>query len=130
MIEVSCTEMTLDDQLALASAISEGLEEKAVAIVRDDVIVVDVMAGRVEPREVLNVVRDFVSKRKEAQYYSVEADGEGIIIHSPDPLARSRGRKDTGQLLPDNLMKCSFCSFVTPFEELYTVHMRSHGFGL
>ncbi len=123
--------MTLDDQLALASAISEGLTGRAFAIVKDDKIVLDVISSSVDVAEVINVVRIYISKRKDARLYSVEAEGDDIIVHTPDPLSRSRGRRDSGQMLPPNLLKCPFsgCGFVTPYQELYAVHVRSHGFG-
>ena len=130
MLEVDCSEMTLDDQLALASAISDGLGGRAVALVKDDKLVLDALSSKVTAGEVAGIVRGFVSKRKDARFYSVEADGGDIVVHTPDPLARSRGRKDTGQLLPDNLQKCPYCGFVTPYQELYDVHMRSHLFGV
>ena len=130
LLEVDCSEMTLDDQLALASAISDGLGGRAVALVKDDKLALDTMSSRVTVGEVAEVVRSFVSKRKDAKYYSVEADGDEVRVHTPDPLSRSRGRKDTGQLLPNNLLKCPYCAFVTPYQEMYDVHMRSHLFGV
>ena len=128
MIEVNCSEMTVDEQIALASAISDGLEGRGVALVKDASIVVDPIAGSISQGEVLGLIRGFVSKRKEAKRYSVEAEGESIIVNTPDPLARSRGRKDTGQLLPPNLLKCPFsgCGFVTPYPEVMEVHVRTH----
>ena len=130
MIDVDCREMTVDEQIALASAISDGLAGRAVALVKDTKIVLDTLSGTVPAGEVLALVRTFVSKRGEAEHYSVELSGEEITVHTPDPLARSRGRRDTGQLLPPNLLKCPFCSFVTPYQELYFVHVRAHGFGI
>ena len=128
MIEVDCSEMTLDEQLALASTLTEGLSGRAIALVKDSEIVF-VPLTRVGSGEVLAFVKSFVSKRKDAQHYSIEATNDEIVVHTPDPLARSRGRKDTGQLLPDNLLKCPFfgCGFVTPYQELYDIHVRSHG---
>ena len=122
--------MSVDEQIALASAISDGLEGRAVALVKDTKIVLDSLSGDVSTSDIQTLVRGFLLKRKDAQYYSVEVVGDEIIIHTPDPLSRSRGRKDTGQLLPPNLLKCPFCSFVTPYQELYFVHVRAHGFGL
>ncbi len=130
LLEVDCSEMTLDDQLALASAISDGLGGRAVALVKDDKLALDTMSNKVTVGEVADVVRSFVSKRKDAKDYSVETDGDEVKVHTPDPLARARGRKDTGQLLPDNLLKCPYCAYVTPYQELYDVHMRSHLFGV
>jgi hypothetical protein len=128
--EVDCSEMTVDEQIALASAISDGLAGRAVAVVKDAKVVLDTLTGKTTPSDVLALVRSFVSKRKEAQLYSVELNGDEIKVHTPDPLVRSRGRKDTGQLLPPNLLKCPFCNFVTPYKELYDIHFRSHGFGI
>jgi len=130
LIEVDCSEMTVDEQLALASAISDGLAGRAVALVKDDKVVLDTLTGKTTPRDVLTLVRNFVLKRKEARLYSVELTRDTIKVHTPDPLARSRGRKDTGQLLPPNILKCPFCNFVTPYQELYDIHFRSHGFGV
>ena len=129
MIQVECKEMTLDDQLALAAAISDGLEGRGVALVKDDKIVLDTMANTITPGEVISIVRAFVSRRKDSQHYTIDSKGDDILVHTPDPLARSRGRKDSGQWLPDNLLKCpwSGCGFVTPYQELYNIHVRSHG---
>ena len=130
LIEVDCSEMTVDEQIALASAISDGLGGRGMALVKDAKIVLDVISGEVPTKDVLALVRNFVARRKDAQDYTIDTNGDEIIIHTPDPLARSRGRRDTGQLLPPNLLKCPFCSFVTPYQELYNVHLRSHGFGV
>ena len=128
MVEVDCSEMTVDEQIALASAISEGLTGRAVGLIKDAKIVLDTFGGKVSASDVQQIVAQFVSKRKEAQLYSVEADGGHIVVHTPDPLVRSRGRKDTGQMLPPNLLKCPFasCGFVTQYRELYDVHVKSH----
>ena len=130
MLSIVCSELTVDEQIALASAVSDGLSGKGVALIKDDLIVLDTMSETVAPQEVAELARRFVSKRKDPGLYSVEADGDGIAVHSPAPLARARGRKDTGQLLPENLLKCPYCAFVTPFQELYDVHVRSHLFGV
>ena len=130
MMSIDCHELTFDEQLALAAAVSDGLGGRAVGMIKDDSIVLDQISGQTPAlSELETIVRSFVAKRKDARYYSVEVVGEKLIVHSPDPLARSRGRKDTGLLLPDNLLKCPFCNFVTPYQELYDVHFRSHGFG-
>ena len=120
--------MSLDEQLALASAISERLAGRAVGLIKDANIVLDTISGEVSLREVRQIVAEFVSKRKEAQFYSLETKGETIIVHTPDPMARSRGRRDSGQILPPNLLKCPFasCGFVTPYREVYDVHVKAH----
>ena len=127
MIQVECSEMDFDEQLALASAISDGLAGRGMALVKDARIVVDPV-GKVSSSDVLSMVKTFVSKRKDPQLYHVAVDGDLIVVHTPDPLSRARGRKDSGERLPPNLLKCPFCSFITPYEELYNIHVRSHGF--
>ena len=128
-ISIDCHELTVDEQLALATAISDGLGGRAVALVKDSEVVLDALSGPdPDPSEVAAIVRRFISKRKDAQYYSLESEGDDLVVHSADPLVRGRGRKEAG--LPDNLLKCPFCGFVTPYQELYNVHFRSHGFAV
>jgi hypothetical protein len=127
VITIDCRELTVDEQLALAGEITGSLQGRAVALARGEEIVLDeISSERVRPEEVQAVIQAFVSRRKDAEYYSVERDSAHIVIHSSDPLARGRGRK--GGQLPPNLQKCPFCSFVTPYPEMYNVHVRSHGF--
>jgi len=129
MIEIDCHELTLDEQLALASTISDQLQGNAIALVRDEDIVFDVMSGKdLDERQVEDLVKQFISRRRESEHYSVERTGETLVVHSADPLARGRGRKE-GRL-PDNILGCPFCPFVTPYQEAYNIHVRSHGFGV
>ena len=126
MIEVDCREMTVDEQLALSGAITEGLAGRAVALEDGTKIVLDTVSGKVPPQEVATMIRGFFSKRKDQGGYSLDVDGDKMVVHTPDPLARSRGRQHPG--LPDNVYQCPFCGYVTPYEEVYVVHYRSHGF--
>jgi hypothetical protein len=129
MFEIECKELTLDDQLALAASISEVPAGGAIALVSDTKIRLDALsASGLRPAEIEKLVRAFISKRKDSEHYSIEWKGETLAIHSPDPLARSRGRK-VGQL-PDNVLACPFCPFVTQYQEAYNVHVRSHGVGV
>jgi len=129
LLTIDCRELTVDEQLALASEISDKLQGKTVALVRDVDIVFDTISG-VPPGEtgIEPLVREFVSRRKDSEHYSVETEGDTIVVHSPDPLARGRGRRMAG--LPENVLKCPFCAFVTPYQEAYDVHFRSHLFGV
>jgi hypothetical protein len=127
MISIDCHEMTVDEQLALAGELTGGLQGRAVALVKGEEIVLDeISSEKVGPEEVEAVVQAFVSRRKDAEFYSTERDSAHIVVHSSDPLARGRGRK--GGQLPPNLLQCPFCSFVTPYQEMYAIHVRSHGF--
>jgi hypothetical protein len=129
LFTIDCHELTVDEQLALASALSEGLEGKALALVRDIDIVFDTLGAKgIDEVQVEAMVRRFVAKRKDGKYYSVEREGDSLVVRSADPLARSRGRKNPG--LPANLLKCPACSYVTEYQEALTVHLRSHYAGL
>jgi len=129
MITIDCHELTVDEQLALAAAISDGLMGRALALVKDTQIVLDPLLNQdPDSSEVATVIRGFLSKRKEAEHYSFETDGERFVVHSADPLARARGRKTMS--LPANVLKCPWCGFVTQYQEMYTVHVRAHAVGL
>jgi hypothetical protein len=127
LIKIDCSEMSTEEQLALASEISDSLSGRALALVNGRFIELDVMsAPGPDIASVEALVLKFVSSKKDARYYSVERDGDRLLVRTPDPIAGKRGQKPPG--LPDNLMKCPFCGFVTPYQEMYTVHVRAHGF--
>ena len=127
MIKVDCRELTFNEQLALASHFSDGLEGRAVVLAKDEFIVFDVLKNP-EPGEgeVEKLVREFTSARKDSANYSVEREDGVLVVRSPDPV-KAGGERRTGSL-PPNLKKCPFCGFVTPYDEMYTVHIRAHGF--
>jgi len=128
MLLIDCRELTVDEQLALASSLSDNLEGRAIALVRDADIVFDVMSGKaLDEVQIEGLVRKFISKRSGSQHYTIERTGDTLVVHSADPLARGRGRME-GRL-PANLQQCPFCMFVTPYQEEYAVHVRSHLFG-
>jgi len=124
---IDCGELTMDEELALAAEISDSLKGQGVALVNGDKIVFDsFVEGHLDKGAVESVVRHFAERRREHDFYSVERQDESLVVHSADPVARSRRRFT--EKLPPNLLKCPFCSFVTPYQELYAVHTRSHGF--
>jgi hypothetical protein len=128
MNEIDCRELTADEQLALAGAITGALQGKGVALVRGSSIVIDWLGGEpADDEAALAAILEFLARRHEANQYTVEKGARGWVLHSPDPVRASKRRRQAG--LPPNLMKCPFCSFVTPYEEEYVVHYRSHGFG-
>jgi hypothetical protein len=128
MILVDCSELSADEKLALASQISDTLEGVAVALVKDNAIVFDQLtAERIDPSAVKDAVAGFISRRKDAEHYSVEVVGERIIVHSADPVS-AMSRK-TQNMLPPNLHPCHYCAFVTEYEEELRVHERTHLFG-
>ncbi len=151
---IDCRELTMDEELALASAISDSLNGKGIALVDREKIVFDSFGrGQLDERAIASVVLGFVSHRKGHEFYSVERVGDSLVVHSADPVAASRKRtteklprnllklgdsllvnssdsaasqKRTREKLPPNLFRCSFCSFATPYEEEYVVHAGLH----
>lgn len=129
MLEVDCSELTPDELYALAGAITESLGGSGMAVLKGRKIVLDDLTGSpLDETKVYDAVVGFIARRRDAANYSVEKEGERIVVHSPDPIAAAHAKR-AGQL-PPNLFKCPFCPFVTPYEEAYVVHYRSHGFGM
>jgi len=125
-VEIDCSELTGDEQLALAGDITGALGGKAMALPNGRKIVFDSLSGeKLDERAIEAAVADFIARRKDSSLYSTERDGDTVIIHSPDPVKARH--HPVVEKLPPNLFKCPFCSFVTPYEELYVVHYRSHG---
>jgi hypothetical protein len=129
VITIDCHELSTDEQLALASSISDALEGRGVALTRDKDVVIDSLLGPAPDLfEVEALVKSFVGRRRDSAHYSVERMGDMLVVHSADPIKGARGRRKAQ--LPENLMKCPLCAFVSPYEELYNVHLRSHGLGV
>ena len=129
MIVIDCQDLSADERIALASAVSDELAGRALALIKGESLVLDQLGeGSIEAERVDGIVRKFVSRRRDAAHYSVEREGDKIVVHSADPVAARRSRRQNE--LPPNLMKCPFCFFVTPYEEVYNVHVRAHGAGV
>jgi hypothetical protein len=127
MILIRCAELTSDEQLALAGRITDRMGGEVLALIKGNDIVLDQLGEVAPQRDAVEAeVKDFLASRKDAAYYSLGWDGDAIVIHSPDPVRAGRHRRAPG--LPNNLYKCPFCPFVTPYEEAYVVHYRAHGF--
>ena len=125
VVLIDCSELSTDEKLALASQISDRLGGTAIALVKGEDIVLDQLsAEKPDPSVVKDTVIHFISRRKKAEDYSVEVIGERIVVHSADPIAAIRRKRQ--KQLPPNLQQCPFCGFVSPYEELYTVHLRAH----
>lgn len=125
---IDCNELSMDEELALAAEISDSLKGEGVALVNGGRIVFDSFGeGPLDEKGIVSVVSDFVERRKGHEFYSLERVGDSLAVHSANPLGAPRRRPT--EKLPPNLLKCPFCSFVTPYQELYVVHTRSHGAG-
>ncbi|MGP8126142.1 MAG: hypothetical protein ACLQEQ_09840 [Nitrososphaerales archaeon] len=125
---IDCSELSMDEELALASEISDSLKGQGVALVNGGKIIFDSFGeGPLDEKAVESVVSEFVAGRKGREFYSVERIGDSLAVHSANPMEAPRRRPT--EKLPPNLLKCPFCPFVTPYQELYVVHTRSHGVG-
>ena len=129
MIVIDCSELSADEKLALAMQISDTLDGTAIALVKGEDIVLDEISDEKPDRSVVKIaVEDFISRRKDAEHYSMEEVGERIVVHSADTV--SAMRKKAQNQLPPNLRQCPYCAFITPYEEEYAVHVRAHLFGV
>jgi len=123
MIGVDCSELTGDEMLAVASAISEGLDGRGVAIAKDDKIMIDQRTkSKITVAEVLSLVETFVSRRQSPMRYSVEVSGNNIVVHSR--VAPKGGEKKTIHRLPPGFLQCSLCGFLTRNRDELTLHVR------
>ena len=96
---IGCQDLSTDEQLALASAISDVFQGRVVALTRGKDIVIDTLLGTPpEPEEVEAIVRRFIGKRHYSAHYSVERKGDFFTVHSPDPIAGAQGRRSAQPL--------------------------------
>ena len=125
MITVDCSELTQDEQLALAASISDELQGKSLALVNGDSIVIDRISGpELDVAQLMRLVEKFVSKRKDANHYGIERQGDKVVVHSPDPLAAYRTR--THYRVPPGTYQCPACGLILPDEGRYQTHLRTH----
>jgi hypothetical protein len=128
LAEIDCKELRVNEQLALAGAVTEFLAGRGFALAKGRTIVIDDLLGtKIDVETVKEAVTQFLARRKDSGHYSLEIEGETIVVHSPDPIAAARPEKMNQ--LPPNLYKCPYCPFVTQYEEAYVVHTRAHLFG-
>ena len=128
MIVIDCSELSADEKLALARPDIRRHERVDLRLVKGTNIVLDALAReKPELSEVKAAVADFISRRKDESDYSMDVSGDQITVHSADPVAALRKRRQNE--LPPNLRQCPYCAFVTEYDELYTVHVRAHGVG-
>jgi hypothetical protein len=126
MIRIDCSELTSDEELALASAISDHLEGSGFALIKGDDIVVDQLTDmRIELETIVSVVKGFISKRKDSSLYGLDVRGDTLMIHSPDPIA-ARSSRTSRSRLPPNVFQCPACGFMAPSLEKLDYHLRTH----
>ena len=125
MPEVDCSELTQEEQLALAGSISDELQGRSLALVKDSSIVIDWISGpKLDVAQLVHLVEKFVSKRKDADHYGVERAEDMVVVHSPDPIAANRIR--TRYRVPPGAYQCPACGLILPDEGKYQIHLRTH----
>ena len=127
MIRVDCSELSGETRLALAQAISEGLDGRGIALLESDGIAIDALSGpEVGVDEIQSILKSYISSRKDASVYVVESEGKHVVVRSSVPV--SAKEKRIGEKLPPGLFKCPVCGFVTASEDGYHDHLRVHDF--
>lgn len=125
MIKLDCSELSGETKLAVAEAISKGLNGMGVALLDGNYIAIDTLSGPdIGPDRVQSIVKSYISGRKDASAYEVESDGKHIVIHSSVPV--SAREKHVEDRLPPGLFQCPVCGFVTTSEDAYHDHLRYH----
>ncbi len=125
MIKVDCSELSGATKLALASAISDGLQGSGIALLRGNNIVIDRLSEHeLGIAELQSVVKSYFSSRKDASTYRIEGKGDSIVVHSTELIPDQE--KKTPSELPSGLVQCPVCGFVTTSQEKYHAHIRMH----
>ncbi len=125
MIKVDCSELSGDTKLAVAEAISQGLNGTGVALLDGKYIAIDTLSGPdIGMTQVQSILKSYISGRKDATAYRVESDGKHLVVHSSVPVSASEKRVE--DRLPPGLLQCPVCGFVTVSEDAYHDHLRIH----
>jgi hypothetical protein len=125
MIKIDCSELTQDEQLALASTISEELQGRSLALVRGSDIVIDRLSGPdLDGPQLVQLVGRFIAKRTDPALYEIESEDDTIMVHGPDPIAAKRSR--TVHKVPPGAFQCPACGLLLPDEGRYQTHVRTH----
>ena len=126
MLKVDCSKLDGDTKVAFASALTEDLSGRGIALPTGNDLAIDQLGGKLSPDDVKIVVEGFSSGRKAASSYSVEADGKTIVVHSTKPV--SADQTEVRDKLPPNVFQCPVCGFVAGSQEEYEYHLRMHDY--
>ena len=125
MIKVDCSELSGETKLAMAEAISEGLNGTGVALLDGNYIAIDTLSGPdIGTDQVKSILRLYISGRKDASAYTVESDSKHIAVRYSMPVSTQEKRVENR--LPPGLFQCPVCGFVTTSEDGYHDHLRIH----
>jgi len=125
MTKVDCSELSGETKVAIAVAISNGLNGAGVALLDGNNIVIDTLSGpEIEADRVEPILRSYISGREDASAYNVESDGQHIAVRSTVPV--SPRAKRVGDRLPPGLLQCPSCGAIMASKESYDDHLRLH----
>ena len=125
MIKVDCSELSGETKLAIAEAISNGLNGTGVALLDGSYVAIDTLSGPdIGTDRVRSILQSFISGMKDASSYKIESDGKHIAVRSS--VAVSAQEKRVEDRLPPGLFQCPVCGFVTTSEDGYHDHLRMH----
>ena len=125
MIKVDCSELGGETKLAIAEAISKGLNGTGVALLDGNYVAIDTLSGpEIGTDRVQSIMQSFISGRKDASAYKIESDGKHIVVHSSVTVSAQEKRVE--DRLPPGLFQCPVCGFVTTSEDGYHDHLRIH----
>ncbi|MGP8056566.1 MAG: C2H2-type zinc finger protein [Nitrososphaerales archaeon] len=117
--------MTVEEKVALASAISDDLEGSGIALIKGEEIAIDkVTEAEVGTSKLFEMVKDFISNQKDSAEYLVDVTNDVVNVRSRRPLSEAKKGQGTPPL--PGLFQCPVCGYVTPFKEKYDLHIRSH----
>jgi hypothetical protein len=125
MIKVDCTELSGETKLALAEAITKGLEGAGVALLDGKYIAIDTLSGpEIGADRVQSILRSYIAGRKDASAFTVESDNQHVVVRSSARVSTREKRVE--DRLPPGLFQCPVCGYVTTSEDAYHDHLRIH----
>jgi hypothetical protein len=125
MIKVDCSELSGEMKLALAEAITRGLDGTGVALLDGKYIAIDTLSGPdIGADRVQSILRSYISGRKDASALTVESDDQRVVVRSSAPVSAREKRVE--ERLPPGLFQCPVCGYVTTSEDAYHDHLRLH----
>ena len=112
-------------KLAVAEAISTGLNGTGVALLDGNYVAIDTLSGPdIGADREQSILRSYISGRKDATEYTIEGDGKHVVVHSAASVPPKEKRVE--ERLPPGLFQCPVCGFVTTSEDGYHDHLRLH----
>jgi len=124
MVQVDCTQAS-GLEVELASYFSERLKGVLPLVKRRKVVFDETSSGRgLTTTEVVDVLKSFLAARSLSRDYEIALERDEITLRAqkPSPARKFKG----GHRPPPNLHICPHCGYVTPYEDVYWIHVKTH----